>query len=63
MDTLDRAFFQCRDCGFKFSLLGAQAKYEPETCPCCQGDVGYMSTLTRDRYIKDLQDELKYIDE
>ncbi|ARK28754.1 hypothetical protein [Halalkalibacter krulwichiae] len=57
-----RTFFVCRDCDFKFSLLGAQAKYEVEGyCPCCEGDIDYLSVKGIEKYLKGLKGELAYM--
>ena len=62
MDIYIRAFFKCSDCGFMFSLLGAQAKYQIEgECPSCSGSIDYPSKVDRENYIKELKEELGYM--
>ena len=57
-----RTFFYCRDCEFKFSLLGAQARYEMEdTCPSCGGDLDYLSVKGIEKYVKELKEELAFM--
>lgn len=62
MDIYMSAFYTCIDCNFDFSLLGEQNQYKVSgTCPCCSGDVTYMSKEERELYITKLKDELKYM--
>ncbi|QQO41028.1 hypothetical protein 015DV002_73 [Bacillus phage 015DV002] len=56
-------FFVCDDCEFKLSLLGGNGSHLPEDCPCCGGDLDYMSKSTREQYVKDLMKEIKFMSE
>lgn len=60
-----RSVFRCNDfdCGFIFGLLGAQAKFEIEgQCPACGGDIDYAPVPAVEKYIKELKDELQYVE-
>lgn len=57
-----RSFFRCTECDFKFSQLGAQAKYEIEgVCPSCSGDIDYLSVKGIETYVNELKSELRYL--
>lgn len=57
-----RSFFYCQDCDFKFSQLGAQAKYVMEgCCPSCGGDIDYLSVNGIEKYVGQLKEELRYL--
>lgn len=57
-----RGFFQCKDCGFKFSQLGAQANFEIEGyCPSCEGDIDYLSVEGIEKYVNEIKKELEYL--
>lgn len=56
--TIHRAFFKCKECGFMLTNA-TQFNRTIECCPACEsGNIDYAPKQDRERFIRDMRDEM-----